>query len=357
MEKNRNDNLRDIRQAAKAELENLISDYGDENLGKPKRMTRVIVKKAEVVAFVRKFIEETITEPNLKQKLLYNLDNNVLKLKTSFFKDTGGFNRPVYGKNGEVSIEREAWFGYRMLNGKIMVDLKTIRGIVHELIHSVTPKFDIERIKRARRENRYHEKDPSIGEIESKIIEKFYSEYLLENADRLEKEGVLGLTAEQIKKDVIEMQASDLIELIQKTKESQDPNKNEVDQRYCERYVFGGIYADMFAKHTLKNGKDKIKLFSEYLSQNADMNLDDAAMFLSEGELKPMQSEGKFKPMQVVIDKFVNDRIPSSKKLDDETLSSYRESKKQEHFVAEMNIGQKREPSLNEIQEEIQNQK
>ena len=30
------------------------------------------VKKAEVVAFVRKFIEETITEPNLKQKLLYN---------------------------------------------------------------------------------------------------------------------------------------------------------------------------------------------------------------------------------------------------------------------------------------------
>jgi hypothetical protein len=347
-QKTRDEILRDIRQAANVELENLLADYNDENLGTEKRLTRVVVKQGEVVAFVRKFIEEALNDPVLKQKLLYNLDNNVLKLKTSLFKDTGGFNKPVYGKNGEVSIEREAWYGFKMLNGKVKVDLKTIRGIVHELSHSITPKFDIERIKTARREHRPHEKDCSIGEIESKIIEKFYSEYLMQNAERLEQEGLFGLSAEQIKKDVIEMQAGDLRDLIQKTLSSQDPNKDRGGQEYEERYVNGAIFAEMFQKYVPKTGKDKTVIYGVYLSRNADMDINEAAEFLFEGD---------YKSRQELVEEYISERSSSSEKIDKKDLSGYKEAQKTELAVAEKFEAHKRENTLNQNEQEIEIQK
>lgn len=319
--------LINIENAARNEL-NMINC--ENNFG---QLTEIIATKQEILSFIRQFIESVITEPELKQRLLNNLNDKVFNFKLTFGKDSGGINKPIINKRGKPSVYREAWLGVRQFGGKVKTNLKTIRGIIHELAHSVSQKFDLERL------NKYgnpHEKDQSIGEIESKFIEQIFNTYMLENAKSLGDKKTLGLTTNQIKYDIDYLEVYDLKDLIEKTKSSRDENDHQ-KREYDKRYVIGEVVAKIILNKYKYNSSKTISLFSSYLRRNADLNIDEAVRFLTEEECQNYPE---------IIKKFIKQRTPIIENINTSEIENYNEENNSQikFFVNE----KKRESSQNE---------
>jgi hypothetical protein len=300
-----NREIGEIESVAKAIEESLKNNPNSEI-----KFKKLKIKEKEFVNIVVDFINNGITNQEIKNKMLSNLE------KFKLFNGTGG---EISFDEKKKELKMKAGVGRRQLmGGHVETDLKTIRGLAHELAHSITQKFNINRLNEF---GNPHEKDQSIGEIESKFIEKCFNEYLEENADAISKR--LNISTEELHEQIKALKIYDDIDLLHHIEELKKKNYNGRDCDYTNRYVVGEVVSRVVFERLKSNKEKRYDLFNDYTKKNADMNRDETAQFLSEGN---MNSYGE------VVGQFVSAYSPKIEKVSAETieLAGYQKSEKRE---------------------------
>lgn len=256
----------------------------------------IFATKTQVRQFVIFFIKNAIKNTWLQNKLLENFDNDfVLDTVLPYQKDSGGENKHeiITKSNGEIIVvnKKRACIGELHESNKIKTNIRYLRCIIHELAHSVSQKFDntwmnttyIQKIS----QKQNPEKDNSIGEIESKFLEKIFNNFVFNYAETIFKNNLsLGLNAEELKNETTILMQYDILDLIHKLDEGISQNGKNYKQSYQHRYIVGDMIAIAFYNAYIKNPDKKINLFIQFLQNNACLSIDELCMFLSQNKYK-----------------------------------------------------------------------
>jgi len=329
-------------ESLKTSAQDKLKEKSINNLRKEK-LTEITTSKEDVKSFIVNFINTSITDKDLKDKMLENLEKIDLRIADN---DTIGKNEIIKVNENNQEVRKhhiEAWLGKPSKNGMVKTDLKKIRGIIHELTHSTSQKFSEEFIN-----GNKQEADPGIGEIETKFIEKVFNNYLKENAETLGNSNSLGLTTENIKHDAEYFESYDLDNFIHQIGKIQDLDKERIkleikksnllkkldtknkrkkikisqkidscnekldsyngQMDYENRYIIGHVVSsEYFNGSYLKNKEGTIAEFSEFLKKNAEMNLNESVQLATKGNC---MDYGK------IVEKFTEKKEPHIGKVD-----------------------------------------
>lgn len=261
-------------------------------------------KEKEIRQFVVNFINVSIADENLRNKMLEHFKTFDLKTWTS--KEAPNEVGSVKGsvdRNGHVKkIDRWAYIGKRKWMGNVKTDLSVVRCIIHEIFHSVSAKHDIDKIKQheqivdrikkedegksQRRALPSFERDSSVGEVESIFSEMLFNHILKTRLDELKVDGkpLFGLSDEEIQFRVEELESFDLREFVGKSNSSLDKNSHK-DNDYWFRYVRGYILATGIEKQYMANPAETMKKLNVFLEEGNTMGPEEVAKLFYEGQL------------------------------------------------------------------------
>lgn len=284
------------------------------------------IEQEKITELIAMFINDTITNPDLKQKYLDNLYNRnpnmILTLKTDAPKpnmteeEQKSWNNSATGRiqpedvNG-VDIKKtdigkvhvEVRLGIQKPNGKIETNINNIITYMHEIAHSISERnlsvkpMDV--------------KEDCVGEIEAMFMENLFMHYLSKNATQLTdmffKEGIIPSADPKYIKNIIENYRAehdkglqDKIEMIQTEKFNPD---NPRHKQYEFRYLVGDIYCYVLNDMYKADPAATIEQYAKFLESNASLSLDDSSKILFDNDTITKQD---------IIKKFTS-------KLDDKT--------------------------------------
>lgn len=261
------------------------------------------IEQEKITELIAMFINDTITNPVLKQKYLDNLYNRnpnmILTLKTDAPKpnmteeEQKSWNNSATGRiqpedvNG-VDIKQsdigkvhvEVRLGVQKPNGKIETNINNVITYIHEIAHSISERnlsvkpMDV--------------KEDCVGEIEAMFMENLFMHYLSKNATQLTdmffKEGIIPSADPKYIKSIIENYRAehdkglqDKIEMIQTEKFNPD---NPRHKQYEFRYLVGDIYCYVLNDMYKADPAATIEQYAKFLESNASLSLDDSSKIL-----------------------------------------------------------------------------
>ena len=141
--------------------------------------TEMLVTETEVRNFVNFFLKHGIKNASLTEKMIKSFND-----KEHFLLDTesAGVTKHISHDYGDaIDVISRAQLGTHQLpDGRYNSDMVSVRGIIHENAHNISQKFDVNYLNSEEGKNAYFngrlEADQSIGEIESKFMEKIFND-------------------------------------------------------------------------------------------------------------------------------------------------------------------------------------
>lgn len=265
------------------------------------------IEQEKITELIAMFINDTITNPDLKQKYLDNLYNRNpnmnLTLKTNAPKpimteeEQKSWNKSATGRiqpedvNGvdikQSDIDKvhvEVRLGIQKPNGKIETNINNVITYMHEIAHSVSERnlsikpMDV--------------KEDCVGEIEAMFMENLFMHYLTKNATQLTdmffKEGIIPSADPKYIKNIVENYRAehdkglqDRIEMIQTEKFNPE---NPRHKQYEFRYLVGDIYSSVLNEFYEEDPQATIDQYAEFLKSNATLSLDDSSKILFDSD-------------------------------------------------------------------------
>ena len=249
--------------------------------------------REELLAFLSRFVKETITEETLRDKLLSAINDPTFILETYEGNGHryGGVTGPqkLVGKNGKEywSTKKQVFIGKNLGNGKIKTTFLHVRDFLHEAGHLSSQKYDPEWMNFSLQINPADRvKDHSDGEIESKFLEKIFCGYILQNAEQLCADNQsFGLTEEELIQQMVMLRNEDIGQFLSRLKVGKMSGTKDYKKSYAHRYVVGEVCSRLLCEEYKKNPQETIEVFSYYMTQNANITLDQAVKILSDGKL------------------------------------------------------------------------
>ena len=241
----------------------------------------------EVRKFINYFIENGIKNESLRDKLYQNFNDG------NFILDTkpGGENSHLFNMiENELVVEtyKRAKLGNKLPSGKYVSDIKTIRGIIHELAHSTSQKFDETYLNssdaKQKIANNSLEKDSSIGEIESKFIEKVFNDFILNNADKIEESGCSLSGIQDLKEEIRDLDNYDVCDFLERLTHGMHKDNIDYKNSIDHRYIVGTIISNLMFEDYKNNPKEILEQFNKYLENQCSMDIDEASSFLMRGK-------------------------------------------------------------------------
>ena len=261
------------------------------------------IEQSKITDFIAMFINDTITNTELKKKLLDNLYNRnpnlILNLKTNppklnmtaneereWHKSTAGriSINEVDGKNFTTQdigkIDVRVRLGISKSNGKIETNIHNIVAYLHEITHSIS--------ERNTSPQPIAVKEDCSSEIESMFMENLFMHYLSNNAVQLsnlfyKEKTIPNADPIFIKNIVKNYQAEhdkglqDILKMIKyEPYNSQDPKHKQNEFRY----LIGDIYSYVLNDAYKKNPTATLDRYAEFLKNNASLTLDESSKIL-----------------------------------------------------------------------------
>ena len=245
----------------------------------PKGENRFDGTEDEIMAFVKKVIEDTVSEPALRAKML-----DSLRQKWKIIPGTGKNNLGgSVGWTGDKK-ERIVFVGERKRPFSITrkTSLMLIRNWVHEIAHDVSQKhYD------AWHKQHKPETDQSIGEIESMFMEKVFMDYIRKHKKELSDKKLFDWPKEdEYENAAVKMRAADIRFTLGRLDEGiEHPDWGRNDEKR-NRYVVGEVVSEIMYRQYQDNPEGTMKTFSEFLKGNAEMTRDQAVEFVTNGKIK-----------------------------------------------------------------------
>lgn len=256
---------------------------------KSSSLTIFLTTKEEVENFINYFIEHGIKNKSLKEKMFNSFNDGNFMLDTN----PNGENKHIFNiieNQLTVEIYKRAKLGDNLPSGEYVSDIKTIRGIVHELAHSSSQKFDSKYLNLdatlQKIANKTLEKDMSIGEIESKFMEKVFNDFILNHADEIEKSGCSINGIQDLEEEIIDLTEYDICDFLERLTTGMQEDDPAYQQSPEHRYVIGSVVSSLLFDDYKRNPEIILDLFNKYLENQCSMDIDEAITFLSRGKAK-----------------------------------------------------------------------
>lgn len=253
----------------------------------PTELSELTVSMDEIIDILSRFIKTCFTDEDTKNKLLTLLRDPDFICTEPFDDNNTGGACGVENKDGKWKLKHRAYLGKRTKNGLIKTNVLKIRGILHELAHAGSQKFDTEWMNQSTEQPSLREKDQSLGEIESKFMEQLFGQFMYTNMIPSIPEGhtIWGLSASQLKREFLNLAHQDIIDLDHRLNH---PPKTNTDYKSTEehRYIIGGVTAKMMIEMYKSDKEATMNIFQSYLKRNAEMTLDEAVQHLTDGNCK-----------------------------------------------------------------------
>ena len=248
--------------------------------------------REEIIAFLVGFVTETITEENLREKLLSALTNPDFLLEAYEGDDIlyGGECSPkkVVDKNGNEywTTQQRVCVGKDLGDGRVKSTFLHIRDVLHEAAHLASQKYDPEWMNFDLDKNPFDRvKDHSVGEIESKFLEKVLCGYVLKSASELcYNNQSFGLTEEELRRQMVMLRNEDVRQFLARLRMGKMSGTKDYKQSFSHRYVIGEVGSRLLCEEYKQKPQDTMDLFSYYMSLNANINIDQAVKILTEGK-------------------------------------------------------------------------
>ena len=289
-------NLSEIRFAnsKKKDLHLLLRATDDFNLKKieekeqlkNQELTSFETTEEEIIKFVEKFIDVSIPNPELREKLKKAMQGFELVALEEGQEFDGAPGR--VGFNGE-KIEKYAVVGTKTPDGKIKTTLKNIEIFAHEVFHAASLKHNVEHIEDSIQRQLPVEASTEIGEIETMFLEGIFTYMLSERVDEFKvgEEYPFGLTREQIINDakLIDFEQFDSFRNKMKSvKDKRDIDENNKKSKKF-RYILGFVSSNGLIEMFKKNPEQATEILCEYLNNDAKLDLNDAMAVLNGGKV------------------------------------------------------------------------
>ena len=253
-----------------------------------KPLPEIITTKEEIIAFIDKCIRTMIPSGELQDKMLANLHDPSFQFET-FQTNTSsksGSCGPIKTEDG-WQVEKKAIIGNDLGNGQIKTEIGQIRVILHEIAHASSQKFDIDWMNQSINNPSSREKDSSIGEIESKFIEKLFNGFALNYADELyQANQTFGMDVDSFRKSISWLQQNDNIDFIHDLDNSIAQHDRAYKQRESHRYIIGEIMARILCENYKNNPGQTMDIFEKYMQINAEINIDEASRMLTNNQCR-----------------------------------------------------------------------
>jgi len=250
-------------------------------------LTEFETNKNEIKNFINYFFENGIKNQSLRKKLYENFNDGDFILDDK----PGGVNQHVFNMVENelvVDVFKRANLGDKLPTGTYVSNIKTIRGIIHELAHSSSQKFDKDFLNtnesKQKLANHSLEKDTAIGEIEAKFIEKVFNDFILNNASEIEKSGCSINGIQDLHEEIQDLEKYDTCDFLERLTigiNEDDPNyRQSVDHRY----IIGTIVSSLLYEDYKKDPEGTLEHFNNYLENQCSMNINDTVSFLTKGK-------------------------------------------------------------------------
>ena len=245
----------------------------------------------EIDNFVRKFVEVSVPNEDLKQKLLVLLNSENIEDHFKILDNPKDGNvRGAVGpkKDGDkvVGVEKEVYLGEKSPDGRIATSLYDIGVYIHEMFHAISSKHQI--VLNEQGEMKLKELACSeIGEIESKFSEQLFIHILSTKLDefKVDEKFPFGLSEDEIKKDITILSYDYLKHFLDNAEIVSDVKGFEIgrSKEHLFRYIVGTVGANVLMEEYLKDPEAACRYLEEFLQNDYNLS-NDGAMHILNGK-------------------------------------------------------------------------